>query len=191
MGFRPLRLGTNTNDFPSTTEFSNSDLASLGGLDLEDLGTHLIQRSGNNIIFQDLNACGPFNLSRLVNIFGESFNQAYTAGNFTTSSSTFQTIQTVPSTAIQTGNYVVLAHNRFLKTTINGQLGVRMQINGANIIDEEEVSLDDDDFFFGHTMLTYVSGLSGNITVTAQIRRIDGSGSVQAESRTLMYWRVS
>lgn len=123
--------------------------------------------------------------------FGKNFNQVFTSGNFTTTSSTFVTMQTIASTAITPGNYVVLFHGRFLKTLLNAQVGVQLEINGSPVIDEEEIAMDDDDFFFGHTMLTYVPNLSGNITVTAQIRKIGGGGNVQVESRTLMYWRVS
>lgn len=123
--------------------------------------------------------------------FGKNFNQAFTSGNFTTTSSTFVTMQTIGSTAITPGNYVLMFHGRFLKTLIAGQIGVQLEVNGSPVIDEEEIALDDDDFFFGHTMLTYVPNLSGNITVTAQMRKIGGGGNIQVESRSLMYWRVS
>ena len=123
--------------------------------------------------------------------FGKSFNQAFTAGNFSTTGSTFQTIQTIPSTSIIAGNYIILMHGRFQKSLISAQLEIRIQVNGSTVLDEEEISLDDDDFFYGHTAVVYVANLSGNITVTSQMRKLSGGGNVQAESRTLMYWRVS
>lgn len=148
-------------------------------LDIEDVATGLVTNT---------NAINTINEAI---VFGQRFNQSFTTGNFTTTSSTFQTMQTIPSAPIETGNYLIMTHGRYLKTSLNGQLGVRIQVNGTTVIDEEEVSLDDDDFFFGHTMIVYVPNLSGNITVTSQIRKIGGGGSVQAESRTLTYWRVS
>ena len=123
--------------------------------------------------------------------FGKSFNQVFTTGTFSTTSSTFQTMQTIPTYNVPAGNYVVFSHGRYLKTAINAQVGVRIQVNGNTVIDEEEIAMDDDDFYFGHTMLTYVPNLSGNITVTSQLRKISGSGTVRAESRTLLIWRVS
>lgn len=123
--------------------------------------------------------------------FGKSFNESFTTGTFSTSSTTFQTMQTIPSYTVVPGNYIAISHGRYLKTLLNAQVGVRMQINGTTIIDEEEIAMDDDDFYFGHTMFTYVPNLSGNVTLTSQIRKIGGGGTVRAESRTLMMWRVS
>lgn len=123
--------------------------------------------------------------------FGKNFNQSYTSGNFTTTSTTFVNMQTIPSTAITSGDYIIFFHGRFLKTLLPARVGVRMQVNGNTVMDEEEISMDDDDYFFGHNMFVYVPNLTGNITVTAQVRKITGGGDVEVESRTLMYWRVS
>ena len=123
--------------------------------------------------------------------FGKSFNQAFTTGVFTTSSTTFQTMQTIPTYNVASGNYIIFSHGRYLKSLISAQVGARIQVNGNSVIDEEEISLDDDDFFFGHTMLTYVPNLSGNISINSQVRKIAGGGSVSVASRTLIIWRVS
>ena len=51
--------------------------------------------------------------------------------------------------------------------------------------------MDDDDKMYGHTLIAYAPGLSGNITVTAEMRKIAGGGDIEVEGRMLMYWRVN
>lgn len=54
MAIKTLKISSDPSDFPSTREVDPSiDILAMAGIDFEDLGTHLIQRSGSDMIFQD------------------------------------------------------------------------------------------------------------------------------------------
>lgn len=123
--------------------------------------------------------------------FGKGFGVAFTAGNFQTTSSAFQTIQTVSPSTFTNGDYLAISYGRYQKTLIAGQIETRFLLNGSTEFSQDEISLDDDDFFFGHTSVAYMPGLTTSPTVNFQFRKSDGGGNIQAENRLLLLWRVA
>lgn len=54
MAIVPLKISPDPTDFPSTREVDPvNDVLAMAGIDIENLGTHLIDRSGTNLTFQD------------------------------------------------------------------------------------------------------------------------------------------
>lgn len=123
--------------------------------------------------------------------FGKGFGVAFTAGNFQTTSGSFQTIQTVTPGTFTNGDYIAISYGRYLKTLPPGQIETRFLLNGSTEFSQDEISLDDDDFFFGHTSIAYLPGLTTSPTINFQFRKSDGRGNIQAENRLLLLWRVS
>ena len=81
MAKKPLRISDDVNDL-QTVEFGDTELAGVGGLDLDNLGSHLLQRSGNDMIFQDVAAGGPWTLTQLLEDTGSrDFSYSFFANN--------------------------------------------------------------------------------------------------------------
>lgn len=69
MAKKPLRISDDANDLQNI-EFGDDELAGIGGLDLGNLGTHLLERDGDDMTFTDVNAGGPWTLSNLLGLNG-------------------------------------------------------------------------------------------------------------------------
>jgi hypothetical protein len=153
-------------------------------MDVSGLTTQSPDLVGNTTIFDTLSDLSNRH-------FGKAFAQAFTAANFSTTSGTFQTAQTVNAGILPSGNYLAVFYGGFEKSLLAGELETRFFVNGTTEYSLQDVSLEDDDFRFGHTCLAYMPGLSGATTVTFQIRKRSGGGNVQVNNRTLLFWRVS
>lgn len=123
--------------------------------------------------------------------FGKGFGIALTPGNFQTTSSSFQTIQTVSPTQFSPGNYIIVSFGCFLKTAVSARIETRLLLNGSTELNVCEVAMDDDDYFFNNVSIGYAPGLVSSPTVNLQMRKVSGGGNIQAENRLLMLWRVS
>lgn len=67
MAIVPLRISADLTDFPSTREIDPVvDVLAMAGIDIENLGTHIIDRDGNNLRFQDPQVGGPVTLQELL-----------------------------------------------------------------------------------------------------------------------------
>lgn len=123
--------------------------------------------------------------------FGKGFGIALTPGNFQTTSSSFQTIQTVTPTQFSPGDYIVISFGCYLKTVVSARIETRLLLNGSTELNVCEVAMDDDDYFFNNVSIGYAPGLVASPTVNLQMRKVSGGGNIQAENRLLMLWRVS
>ena len=96
MAKKPLRISDDVNDLQNI-EFGDDELAGIGGLDIGNLGTHTVNRNGDNMQFTDPNAGGPWTLLELLQGNGRgSLVLTYTdqSGNpfLETSSGTYQSV---------------------------------------------------------------------------------------------------
>lgn len=123
--------------------------------------------------------------------FGKEFNTVYTTATLQTTSTGNVTIQTLNLTSLPTGDYIVIAYGNFLKSLIVAQIETRLFINNTTEISRHEISMDDDDYFFGDVTIAVVENISGAVDIEYQMQKINGGGNIQARNRFLAVWRVS
>lgn len=122
--------------------------------------------------------------------YGKRFQTVNTAGTFTTTSGTFQTIQTITTPSLELGTYMLFFSANFQKSNANSELETRFFINSSTELGLGHAPIPDDDFFYRCQNLKLVS-LSGVNTIQFQMRRSIGSGNIEAQDRTLTVVRVS
>lgn len=122
--------------------------------------------------------------------FGKQFQRAETAGQITSSSTTFIDIQTLTTTSLPSGLYMIGAFAQFEQQNLNARLESRFFVNNTTALSLGFNSINDDDFDM-HVSQFVFANLSGVNTIDWQLRRGNGSGSFFAINRNLFIYRVA
>ena len=186
---KPLRMTTDVDDtFPE--EFGDTDLVGAGGLDLENLGTHIIKRDGNDMTFEDVAAGGPYTLTELLAVGDDASVIGYTYGNNSdpfvkTTSTSYAIVSSIvyagSANSFSPSEILVILNN----ANTSGRVAARIfdVTNGLQICEITNINP-------GTVKTIYNMGTLSNIPSAAaiwevQLKRDSGTGAVEIYGLTL------
>lgn len=123
-------------------------------------------------------------------LFGSEYSTVFSSNTITTSSSTFETIQTLTVTGLPEGTYLCKFQGIFQKTLAAGKIETRFLLNGGAPTTLGHVPLPDDDYDY-ICQSEAVFATSGNTTITFQWRKSKGGGNIIVKDRRLDIWRLT
>lgn len=139
MAIKPLRISPDLTDFPASREVDPvNDVIAVAGIDLEDLGTHLIKRSGNDMVFQDPNSGGFLTLDQLLNGGGglTFFNKNLT-GTVTTTSTSDALLNGMFFTNPASGDYLASFYTTVRRNQKDGEVFASLYVGGVKQTESE------------------------------------------------------
>lgn len=122
--------------------------------------------------------------------FGKNFAFNRNAGVTSTGGTGVLVLNSITTTSLPLGNYLVVAAASIQKTAIAGQIETWIA-DGATELNRDQLSMDDDDYYFGMTKIALLENVSGIRNLSFNMQKVNGGGNILAQNRTMLVWRLN